>query len=410
MAAQSESSFGCAPRPNGLQEDAHRRKNRNVKNREQAVLQFFRLLELKRNPSKSQVDHARPAVALLADDRVSVGPGHRNTLGFSLHGINGRGSRDRGILTREGFGGHGTSHLEFAGKLLCGPFRGKGNSWRGGVKGRSLSRVRKAKAILASLIVTRMFQAVEALVGDANELLGLFAILRESRDAVVHGNRKGESERTEYFDENGFHATAEGQRLNGLGLRKEQGKLISADAKRGVGGTQSPAKGCGGRSENLIATRMAVLVVYLLKAVEIENDKAERRAIAAGPSEFFFEGFREKPSIVETRKRIRHRAYLKLAVLFVFHHHGNTDQTSAEKNVHKNRFKCNGTAKLLGELSASCKHLFPELQALGFVQVQVRDGAKVALEKLAARRNLQPFEHFCKELEISFFSRQTRSR
>src|SRR6516162_3855634 len=194
MAAQSESSFGCAPRPNGLQEDAHRRKNRNVKNREQAVLQFFRLLELKRNSSKSQVNHARPAVALLADDRVSVCPGHRNTLGFSLNGINSGGSRDGGILTREGSGCHGRSNLEFAGKLLCGPSRGNRNSWRGGLKGRSMRRVRKAKAILASLIVSRMFQAVEALVGDANQLLGLFAILRESCDAVVHGDRKGQSE------------------------------------------------------------------------------------------------------------------------------------------------------------------------------------------------------------------------
>jgi len=337
MAAQSESSFGGAPRPNGLQKDAHRRKNRNVKNREQAVLQFFRLLELERDSSESEVDHARPAVALLANDRVSVRPGHRNTLGFSLNGIKGGRRRDGGILTREGFGCRGRSNLEFAGKLLGGPSRGNGNSWRGGVKGRS--RVPKTKAILGSLIVSRMFQAIEALVGDANQLLGLLAILRESCDAVVHRNRKSESERTENFDENGFHATAEGKRLNGVGLRKEQGKLISADAKRGVGGTQSPAKGCSGRSKNVIATRMAVLVVYLLKAVEIENDKAERQAIAAGPSEFFFEGFREKPPIVETRKRIRHRADLKLAVLLVFHHDGNTDQTSAEKNVHKNSFK-----------------------------------------------------------------------
>ena len=62
MAAQTESPFRCAARPNGLQVDAHRRKTRDVKNREQAFSKFLRLFEFKRNSTKPQVNHARPAL------------------------------------------------------------------------------------------------------------------------------------------------------------------------------------------------------------------------------------------------------------------------------------------------------------------------------------------------------------
>jgi hypothetical protein len=150
---------------------------------------------------------------------------------------------------------------------------------------------------------------------------------------------------------------------------------------------------------------MAVLVVYFLKAVEVQNDEAERQAITASARKFLFEGFGEEPPVVEARERVGYGADLKLAVLFVFEDHRNADQASAEEHVHKNRFESNRTAKRFGKLPASSKYLFPELQALGLVQVQMRNRAKVSLQKLTAGRNIQPFEHLDDQLEISFFSR-----
>jgi len=37
--------------------------------------------------------------------------------------------------------------------------------------------------------MSSVFQTLEALVGDSNQMLGLFAILRESCDTVVHRDR-----------------------------------------------------------------------------------------------------------------------------------------------------------------------------------------------------------------------------
>jgi len=89
MAAQAESSLRGAARPNGLQVDAHRRKNRDMKNGEQAVVKFFRLLEFERHSAKSQVEHASPPLTLFTNDCVRVCADHRNALGLSLDSIGG---------------------------------------------------------------------------------------------------------------------------------------------------------------------------------------------------------------------------------------------------------------------------------------------------------------------------------
>src|SRR5215469_10300151 len=133
MAAQTESSFRCAARPNGLQVDAYWRKNRDVKNREQAFSKFLRLFEFKRNPTKPQVNHARPAVALCTNDRVGVCAGHRNALGFSRNRIGGGGRSYGGILARDAFGSGCRGNREFADQLLRSPRGGNRSLWRGRV-------------------------------------------------------------------------------------------------------------------------------------------------------------------------------------------------------------------------------------------------------------------------------------
>ena len=51
--------------------------------------------------------------------------------------------------------------------------------------------------------------------------------------------------------------------------------------------------------KNLVAARMAVLVVDFLEAVKIESDQAEGMSVAAGAVEFFVKSFVEKTAIVE---------------------------------------------------------------------------------------------------------------
>jgi hypothetical protein len=79
-----------------------------------------------------------------------------------------------------------------------------------------------------------VLEAVEALVRNANQLVGLLAILRESGDAVIHADADLQLQRVQHFGKNRFNAAAEGQGLLGVGLRQDQSEFISTNAKSGV--------------------------------------------------------------------------------------------------------------------------------------------------------------------------------
>jgi hypothetical protein len=51
---------------------------------------------------------------------------------------------------------------------------------------------------------------------------------------------------------------------------------------------------------------------------------------------------------------------------------------------------------MLAQLAAAREHLVPELHTLVFAKIEVGYGAKVALEELATRRNIETFERVSK--------------
>ena len=157
-----------------------------------------------------------------------------------------------------------------------------------------------------------MLQPIEALIGNADQLVGLIAILRKSSDAVVHADANAHLQVRDGFFKNGSDTAAQGQGLGGIGLRKEKGKFIAADTKCGVRGAQSFFQRGSSGAQDFIAARMAVLVVDFLEAMQIENDEAERLAVTAGAIQFFFEGFAEEPAIVEAGKGIGDGIQLQL--------------------------------------------------------------------------------------------------
>src|SRR5580700_1208290 len=65
---------------------------------------------------------------------------------------------------------------------------------------------------------------------------------------------------------------------------------------------------------------------------------------------------------------------------------------------------------MLAEFAATREHLIPESHTLSFAKIKMGYGVKVALEELAARRNLKTFERVSKQLEIGILNRQTRGR
>lgn len=236
-----------------------------------------------------------------------------------------------------------------------------------------------------------LFQFVKTFIGDANELVGLIAVLREIGYAMIDAHTDGKVHGLKQFREYGFDATAEGECLRAIGLREKQGKLISADAECGVGSAQCIAKGGSRRLKNLIAARVAVFVIDFFETMKIESNDAERETIAARTVQFFFESFGKKPAVVETCKRVSNGVELKLFEFVVFDQNGNAEQTGGGKNIRNDGFERNWLMQLSRHFFSAKEDFVPQLNALTFAQLKMSGYAEIALEKLATRRYIQAF-------------------
>ena len=85
MAAEAEGSFRGAAGPDRPQVDADRRKNRDMKNCQDALWEFFRLLKLEGNATETEIENSGATAALVADDGVGIGSDHGYALGFALN-------------------------------------------------------------------------------------------------------------------------------------------------------------------------------------------------------------------------------------------------------------------------------------------------------------------------------------
>ena len=90
-------------------------------------------------------------------------------------------------------------------------------------------------------------------------------------------------------------------------------------------------------TKDIVAARMAILVVHFLEAMKIQNDDAEWQSITASTIEFFFERFRKETAIVETRQRVGNCVDLEFLEFSVFHENRNANQPGARENVHQRR-------------------------------------------------------------------------
>ena len=80
----------------------------------------------------------------------------------------------------------------------------------------------------------RVLQAVEALIRDAYQLIGLIAVLGKCSDAMVHADAHTHLKVCDGFFENGSDTAAQRPGLSGIGLREQQGEFVAANAKGGV--------------------------------------------------------------------------------------------------------------------------------------------------------------------------------
>ena len=253
-----------------------------------------------------------------------------------------------------------------------------------------------------------MLQTIETFVGDAHQLIGLIAVLREIGHAVIHGHWESELQRAQDFLKNSLNTTAESQGLSGIGLGEKESEFIATNAEGRVRGAQRFLERGGGGAEDLVAAWMPVLIVHFLEAVQVQDDDAERKTVAAGAIEFLFEGLGKQAAIVEAGERVGDRIDLEFFVLFVFEHNRNANQAGGREDIHQNGFERHGTCELIREFAAAREHFLPQVQALRLAQIETRGGAKIALQELTARGNVHDVERVRKELEVGIFHGQTR--
>src|SRR5260370_34643089 len=94
----------------------------------------------------------------------------------------------------------------------------------------------------------------------------------------------------DHLDKDGFDSATQSQRLLGIRLWQEESEFVASYAESGVRSAEGFFQRSGGCAKDIITTRMPVFIVDFFEAVQIEDDQAERRAVAAGAIEFLFEG------------------------------------------------------------------------------------------------------------------------
>src|SRR5262249_46518522 len=160
------------------------------------------------------------------------------------------------------------------------------------------------RSFLGRRLSVTVLEVIKTLVGETDQRVTLVPVLGIGRDTVVHAHADGQIERAQQFGKHDTNTTAQSRSLGRVGLRKNQRELVAAGAKSRVGSTQGLAQGCGRRVKDFVATRVAVLVVYLLETVQIKGNQAQRMSITARAVEFLVEGFIEDAAVVQAGERI----------------------------------------------------------------------------------------------------------
>jgi len=74
-----------------------------------------------------------------------------------------------------------------------------------------------------------VFQTIKTFVGDSNQLVGLFAILRERGDSLVHAYVDAKRQSLQRFRKNGFDTPAEAECLLGVGLGQQHREFVATE-------------------------------------------------------------------------------------------------------------------------------------------------------------------------------------
>ena len=153
-----------------------------------------------------------------------------------------------------------------------------------------------------------------------------------------------------------------------------------------------------------------MFVIHFLEAMQIEHDEAEGLTIPARAIEFLLECFGEEPSIVEIGERVGDGVELEFFQVLIFDEDGNTKKSQTSEDIQEGGVQRDLAIGAIAELATASEHVIPDLQTLGFAQIQMSDHAEVSLEKLTTRRQIESIERIDKQLEIGILNRHARGR
>src|SRR5258708_10754673 len=158
---------------------------------------------------------------------------------------------------------------------------------------------------------------------------------------MVHGDGDIKIERAKNFGEHNANAAAEGGCLSGISLRKDEGKLVAADAEGRVRSAESLVESGRGGVQDFIATRMAVAIVHFLETVKIENHQTERMSVAAGAGEFLIESLVKAPAVLQSGERVGNSGAMKLFEFLEFQHDRDAKHAGVGQDIEKSSEKGN---------------------------------------------------------------------
>ena len=91
------------------------------------------------------------------------------------------------------------------------------------------------------------------------------------------------------------------------GMGKQHHEFFTAIAGQQVRLAQALAGDTGKPGEDLVATVMAVVIVDLLEMVQIDNRQVQRRVVAVGEGELFFQPFQKMAAVIQPGEIIAYR-------------------------------------------------------------------------------------------------------
>ncbi len=91
-----------------------------------------------------------------------------------------------------------------------------------------------------------------------------------------------------------------------VAFREKQHEFVAAEARGQVGAANRAGNVFGEGAQHRVARRMAVAVVDLLEAVEIEQKQGERGSLSLAAIDFGFHARFRKAAVVEASERVEH--------------------------------------------------------------------------------------------------------